>query len=819
MSLGQNSAGRELKTRYLYLGLAMIAGLAILALNLYRLQIVRFDEYRAKSKENYVKEVRIRADRGMIKDTRGAILVDGRPSFDVFITPAFCQQCATEVLPRLATWFNWDAAKLADVEYQVKATRGPQRFSQLSVRVDLSRDELDVINAHQFELPGVDVEAVQHRSYRLGPVLAHVVGYMNEITQDELDRLNGGGAKYALGDYLGRRGIERYFEPRLRGTDGWRKEVVNARGERRDDMGLLDSSEDIAPKAGNNVILSIDQRLQEVAEKAFTGTAGAVVAMDVRTGFILAMVSRPSYDPNILTGRVTPTQMAALAKDPLQPMIFRPVAQHYSPGSTFKPITLLAALKSGVFNTRTQVNCPGGYRLGKRLWRCHLDRGHGLVDARSALQKSCDTYFYKVADTLGLDPIAEIGTGLGLGSATGIGVVAEVPGIMPTSAYHDRVTPGGYTKGMALNSAIGQGDDNVTPLQLTLVYAAIANGGTVYQPQLVRRVESPDGQLLEEFSPKVVRTLDINAEHRQVVVDALTAVVNEAGGTAYRSRLKDILIAGKTGTAQVGRLGSVRLKKEQMDFFSRDHAWFASFAPAQNPEIAVVVLNEHGGHGGVEAAPTASAMIQKYFDLKREDAGGPAAASADSARALAPDGGGPSALSVHGSVSGAASGVVSAAGRSPPSGTGAHPVSALGPPGTGRPAELALSPLPPGAVGVPVRAGLGKAPSHGVVGAGTARSVPGEPATPEPEPTPAEVVQGATAVSAERGVGGGSSPEDPGSLDEAIPKPPDFDPNPAPTRPALPSVEKPLTPGAAQGSEVKPAPTGDAIPVLPEREP
>src|SRR5690242_2318915 len=201
-----------------------------------------------------------------------------------------------------------------------------------------------------------------------------------------------------------------------------------------------------------------------------------------------------------------------------------------------------------------------------------------------------------------------MGRALGLGVVTGVGIFAEVPGIMPDSAYHDRVSPSHYTKGMALNSAIGQGDDNVTPLQLAMVYATLANGGTLYQPQLVRRIETVDGETVEEIQPKVVRQVAIDPEHRRLLVDALSAVVNEPGGTAYGTRLKDIKVAGKTGTAQVARIGAVRRKKEQMSYWERDHAWFASFAPADDPEIAVVVLNEHGGHGGAEAAPIAMAV-------------------------------------------------------------------------------------------------------------------------------------------------------------------------------------------------------------------
>jgi penicillin-binding protein 2 len=622
--------GRDLKRRFLWLGLIMVGGMVVLALQLYRLQIIRGEEYAAKSVANFVKEVRLRADRGVIKDVRGTILVDSRPSFDAFITPAFCTDCSKQVLPKLAQLLGWDDDQRQKVDDQVRLARRNAPFQPLPVRIDLTRDELDQINARRDILDGVEVVAVPHRNYRTETVLSHVLGYMNEINQDELDRLNADGAKYALGDYIGRRGLERYFEPRLRGVDGVRKEVVNARGQKIEELNdKLGENSVTPPQAGSNLVLSIDMRLQEVAERAFPGVAGAVVAIDVNTGYIKALVSRPGFDPNLLTGRVTLAQMAEMAKDPLQPMINRVAAAHYSPGSTFKVVTQLAGFKSGLFRPETVVNCPGGYKLGARTWRCHKESGHGGMDAKHALQYSCNTWFWKVADTIGLDPIAEMGRALGLGHHTGIGVLGEVPGIMPSSEYHDRLSPGGYTKGMALNSAVGQGDDNVTPLQLALVYAAIANGGTLYKPQLVHRVEDLDGRVIEEFEPQVVRTLEINPMHRKVIVDALVSVANEPGGTANRARLqyqeglKDILVAGKTGTAQVATLGAVRLKTHQMAYWERDHAWFASFAPADRPELAVVVLNEHGGHGGSDAAPTAMALFTKYFELKKLDANSP----------------------------------------------------------------------------------------------------------------------------------------------------------------------------------------------------
>jgi len=622
--------GRDLKRRFLWLGLAMVGGLVVLALQLYRLQIIRGEEYAAKSVANFVKEVRLRADRGVIKDARGTILVDSRPSFDAFLTPAFCTDCSEKVIPKLAELLGWDAEQRQKVEDQVRVARRNAPFQPFPVRIDLSWDEMDRLNARRDVLDGVEVVPVPHRNYRTETVLSHVLGYMNEINQDELERLNADGAKYALGDYIGRRGLERYFESYLRGVDGVRKEVVNARGKTIDDLNdKLGENSVVQPQAGSNLVLSIDMRLQEEAERIFPGVAGAVVAIDVNTGFIKALVSRPGFDPNLLTGRVTPAQMAAMSRDPLQPMINRVAAAHYSPGSTFKVITQLAAFKAGAFKPETAINCPGGYKLGARTWRCHKESGHGPMNAKQAMQFSCDTWFFKVADTLGLDPIAEMGQALGLGSPTGIGVLGEVLGIMPTTEYHDRVSPGGYTKGMALNSAIGQGDDNVTPLQLAGVYAAIANGGTLYKPQLVQRIEDLEGRVVKAYTPEVVRTVEMNPAHLKVIIDGLVSVTNEVGGTAFRAsqtykdKMKDIVVAGKTGTTQVVAIGAVRLKKHQMSFFTRDHAWFAGFAPADKPEIAVVVLNEHGGSGGVDAAPTGMAVLAKYFELRQLDESSP----------------------------------------------------------------------------------------------------------------------------------------------------------------------------------------------------
>ena len=625
MELGRDTEGRELKPRFVWLAGFFLLGLFILAINLYRLMVVRHDEFTALSTDNQFKEVRMRAARGQIRDRRGEVLVDSRPSFDVSVTPAFCQRCALEVLPALAEILRWDEGVLSNTEARIKAAHGPQRYQPMVVQVDLSRDEADVIGARLHLLAGVDLERVPHRDYRTHEALSHALGYMNEVTLEELQRLNGnseGSAPYALGDYIGRRGVERSFESVLRGRDGSRKEVVNARGEVMRDFeagnAMIDKSA-VTPLPGNNVILSIDARLQAEAERVFPGKAGAIVVMDPKTGFILAMLSRPSFDPNMLTGRVSADQLENLKKDPLQPMVFRAVAEHYHPGSTFKPVTLLAALHSGAITSHTQINCPGGYRLGNRTWRCDLERGHGPMDAHKALQMSCDVYFYRLGDLVGIDAIAKVARTFGLGSVTNLNIAAEVPGVIPDEEYANKTIPGGYTKGMALNTAIGQGDVNVTPLQLAVMYSALANGGKVFTPQLVRRVEASNGEVLKEFGPRLQREVPISPEERQLILEGLIAVVNEPGGTGYRAHLKDVLVAGKTGTAQVMRIAAVRLKKDEQEYLERDHAWFAAFAPANDPEVLVVVLNEHSGFGGREAAPAAAAVHSKYFELKRSD--------------------------------------------------------------------------------------------------------------------------------------------------------------------------------------------------------
>jgi penicillin-binding protein 2 len=620
--LSKRSSARDLWTRLTIFGALAAACFLVLLGRLYRLQVSLGHEYYDRSVNNYVKDVKIPADRGLLLDRRGVVLATSRPSFDVELTPHICGKSCDEVVGRLSAYLGLTDEEQAHVHQKLKDTRGLSRFKPFLVKVDIGRDALDIYEAHRAEFgAAVDLIPTPHRYYPMGTLGAHTLGYLSEVGPEELDQLQAAGKDYHEGDYLGRRGIERAFEGYLRGVDGVEHVAVDAKGTRLPDLNsLIPEQERLQPPhPGHNVVLSIDARLQKAADEAFPGKAGAVVALDPNTGFILAMVSRPEFDPNLLTGRVTRAQLAEMAQDPFKPEMFRPLQGQYHPGSTFKAVTALAGLEHHGITVDTPFVCNGGYTLGHRRWRCFKESGHGRLTLHEAIVRSCDAFFYWVGDKIGLDAIAETARSLGLGKPTGIGLDNEVSGVIPDTAYENKYVPGGYQKGQALNTAIGQGDVNVTPLQMAVLYAALGNGGTVYQPQVVRRIEDADGKTIKSFEPIVRQKLPVDPANLAAVVSGLVGVVNEPGGTTYGHRLKDIVVAGKTGTAQVVAMGAVRIKSTDLSYWEGDHAWFDSFAPADKPEIAVVVINEHAGYGSSAAAPTAMAVIQAFFEEKKED--------------------------------------------------------------------------------------------------------------------------------------------------------------------------------------------------------
>jgi penicillin-binding protein 2 len=647
---------REIRPRAAFGALVCICALLVIVVRLYQLQILRGDDYTLQASANFRKSLPVPADRGLIKDRRGRALVENRPSFDVFMTPAFCKgKDRDEVIARLKEYLKLTPEDVERIkaDYQKSWLNKDKldRFRPFLVDLDIERDLVDVLESHKTEMSCIDLRPQPHRVYRAHASLGHVLGYMSEVTPDEMDEHS----EYRHGQTIGRRGLERRWERELRGSDGKEVFAVDAKGRELD----KDTRESLIPESerlvgatpGNNIVLSIDERLQEAADAAFPGRAGAVVVMEAKTGFILAMVSRPSFDPNKMSGRISRNELALVNNDPLKPMLNRVMNENYHPGSTFKVVTSLAGLESGVIGPGNTIFCNGGYTMGNHRWRCDKPDGHGALNIEKALQFSCDVFYYAVGDKAGLDALSIMAHRLGFGQPTGLDLGREITGIIPDSKS---ITPeAGSARAQAINAAIGQGEVNVTPLQQAVAYAAIANGGNVFKPQIIRRIEAPDGRVLRTFQPELDLAngnggkLGVKESSLAAVRAGLVAVVNEPGGTAYRTRLQDIKLAGKTGTAQVMKLGQKqKLDPTTQEFLSRDHAWFASFAPADDPEIVVVVLNEHGGWGAEAAAPAAARVTYSYFRLKKEEAAEDAARAqtpapvATSVRTPAPEGDG-----------------------------------------------------------------------------------------------------------------------------------------------------------------------------------
>lgn len=592
---------------------------------LFQLQVLEGDDNRATAHDNIVRRVTLATTRGMIRDRNGRVLAANRPSYNVYVVPSRLDM--VNVWPELVDYLGLGPDERARLEQRVLALRaddGKRKTQQILLKEDISRDAVASLSTHEAELPGVEVVPVPVRYYPFEEVGSHVLGYMAEVDGDRLVALRSAG--YVEGDRLGVAGVERAWESYLHGTRGWEKALIDAHGRRRPGgEGIIGKPRRVDPIPGRDLRLTLDADIQKAMDKAFRGeVAGGVVLLEVRTGRILGMYSKPSFDPNALSGgsgkQVIRDAFHRLYADPLKPVLDKTISGAYPPGSTFKPFTALAALEKGLIDPRMSMQCKGGITFGRRTFRCtHV---HGAVNLHKAIAESCNTYFFNLAAEYGvsLDLIAEMAQRFGLGQKTGLGMNAEVTGCMPTRGWMTLHNKGHYQLGSGLNAAIGQGATTVSLLQLTLAYAALANGGTLYQPQLVRAVETSGGTVVQEFSPRIRRRIDIRPEHLKLVREALTAGVNEASGTAYRARVGGVQMAGKTGTSQVSHLAR-GAAAERTWYFKRDHALFAGYAPVDAPEVAVVALVEHGGFGGKHAAPIAFEVVRAYQERGRSSGG------------------------------------------------------------------------------------------------------------------------------------------------------------------------------------------------------
>ncbi|MBP8696725.1 MAG: penicillin-binding protein 2 [Syntrophobacterales bacterium] len=591
----------EYRDRFTVFFWVILAAVCLLVLRLWYLQIIKGEELLKRSENNRIRIREVKAMRGIILDARGVVLVENRPSYDVVIFPEDVKDLKG-LVEKLETLY----AKVGltfPMDYEtILENRRP--FTPLRVDRNVSREKLALVETHSLDLPGVGIDVMPVREYYYGESMAHVIGYIGEVSREELEREKSAG--YKSGDFIGKFGLEKALDRYIRGRPGGEQVEVNVVGRKVKTLGRVE------PVQGYRVVLTIDSQVQKAAWAAMEGKAGAVVALDPRDGSVLALVSRPGFDPNLFNRGVSADVWEKIASNPLHPMENRAIAGQYPPGSTYKLIVAAAALEEGIITPETSFNCPGSFEMGTRTFRCWRKHGHGRVSLHRAIVESCDVYFYHVGKLLGVDRLAQYAQAFGLGSRTGVAMAGERRGLIPTRDWKLARFGVPWQPGETISIAIGQGYNTVTPLQLANAYAAVANNGEFFTPRVVQRIETDDGEIIEEFRPEKKAVLPVSRENVQLLKRALWGVVNEPGGTGGQARVAGRDVCGKTGTAQVigmaeGDDGSA------YPYEYRDHALFVSFAPRDNPEIVVAVVAEHSGHGGSAAAPVARKVLEAYF--------------------------------------------------------------------------------------------------------------------------------------------------------------------------------------------------------------
>jgi len=573
---------------------------------LVHLQLVQGERYTFLSENNRVRRKRAPGTRGMIYDRHGELLVDSRPSFDLIFVPEDAQE-PEQTLRVLASRLSRDADELLQTYADNKSRSA---FDEIVLGRDIEWAAVVAVETHQLDLPGVSLRIRPRRNYVDGETTAHILGYMGEINERQLKNYKEQG--YLIGDEIGQSGLERRWEEDLRGQHGGQQVEVDALGRR---VRVLHQVSDVP---GYTVHLTLDRQMQQAAFEALKGKEGTIVAIDVNSGAILALASTPAFDPNVFARGIKGNEWNALVTDRLRPLSNRATQGQFPPGSTFKVVMFIAGLEEGVIDPNAQISDPGFFHFGNRNFRDWKQGGHGAVNLHYSLVISCDTYYYQLGNKLGVDKIAKWARAFGLGEKTGIALDDERSGMIPDSAWKMKRYRQPWYPGETLSVAIGQGYVTVTPLQMANMMAAVANGGRLYRPRLVSKVESLDGTNVREFGPELIRTIEMKPDTLSRVHNALADVVK--GGTGGMARSPLIDVAGKTGTAQVVEMKGGYVKSEQLSRFTRDHAWFVSYAPVQSPQVAIAVLVEHGGHGGDAAAPMAKKVYEKFIELQKQAA-------------------------------------------------------------------------------------------------------------------------------------------------------------------------------------------------------
>ncbi len=589
---------QEVKTRtYLFLG-AILLFMFLCLLRAYYLQISQGAYFKELANNNRTRVVPILASRGIIYDRHGTPLVNNVPVFNLYVVREDMPD------PKQVLSFLSSLIAIDDLPLVQKSLLGQEdSLTPVKVKGSLSLLEVAKIEGHLLDLPGVQITAELKRNAIYGRLAAHSLGYISEISKKQM-----ASKRYPnvySGDMIGQFGIEQTYDSILRGVRGEKRIEVDVLGQ---EQNLLEIKK---PIEGNNLFTTLDLSLQKVAEEALGESAGSIVAMDPRNGDILAMVSHPAFNPNLLTERATASVMRSLLRDEKKPLINRSIQGTYPPGSIFKIIMAIAVLEENAALAANSVGCNGTFPFGNRVFQDWKKGGHGSVMLHRALVESCDIYFYNAGNRLGVDIIAKFSNLFGLGHSTKVGLASEKSGLIPSVAWKKRALKAPWYAGETLSVSIGQGYVSVTPLQMAAMISAVANNGTLYAPRLFYK--SRDRQTgVDQVAATTGTPIPVAKETLETVKKALVDVVEGPGGTAGGSRSTLVRFAGKTGTAQVTELKD-RGKRKKLEGKLNDHAWFVSYAPVVDPKIAVVVLVENGGHGGSASAPLAKKMIEAYL--------------------------------------------------------------------------------------------------------------------------------------------------------------------------------------------------------------
>jgi len=598
---------------YFQLRLAIVGGgvlftFFVLFVRFFYVQVIQHEYYHTLAEQNRIFVVPVVPNRGLILDRNGVVLAHNFAAYTLEITttqvrdvPALINQLSTlvEITPKDRKRF----AKLLEEGHD---------FASIPIRTRLNDEEVARFAVNRYRFPGVEINARLFRHYPNGEIASHVVGYIGRISDGDVEQLRKDGlaANYSASDYIGKVGLEQRYEKQLRGVTGYEHVETDANGR------SVRTLRSILPVSGNNLLLALDARLQQVAEQAFGDRRGSLVAIEPKTGGVLALVSKPGFDPNLFVEGIDPQNWDALNNSPDHPLNNRALQGVYPPGSTFKPFMALAGLETGKRKPTFTISDPGYFVLGGgggHVYRDWKAGGHGMVDLHKAVVQSCDTYFYGLAQDLGIDAIHQFIGQFGLGQKTGIDIDGEVAGLLPSQDWKQRRFQQKWFVGDTISVGIGQGYNLTTPLQLAQATAILANDGHVFRPHVVRHIQDSQTDSLTTIEPQPIAEIPLKDENVRRVRDAMVDVTKPGGTAAWAGLNTKYLFAGKTGTAQVIGMKGQKYDEDRIHERHRDHALFIAYAPADDPKIALAILVENGGHGGSTAAPIARQVVDFYL--------------------------------------------------------------------------------------------------------------------------------------------------------------------------------------------------------------